>query len=64
MTVDTNKGFKIFRNPDGSITRLPKIPVSALCGMVKSNRPVPATLDEMDEAIAAGATERFLRSQD
>jgi antitoxin PrlF len=48
---------KFFVHPNGTVFLLPKIPVSALRGIVKSSR--RATLDEMDEAIAAGASERY-----
>jgi hypothetical protein len=58
-----DEDFKIFRNPDGTITHLPKIPVSTLRGMLQSSRVVPLTLQEMDEAIATGAVERFRRAQ-
>jgi AbrB family looped-hinge helix DNA binding protein len=48
-----------FIHPDGSVVLLPKIPVSQLRGMVKAdNRPV--TIEEMDEAIAAGAIDAAL----
>ncbi len=59
-----DKDFKIFRNPDGSIMRLPKIPVSSLRGMLQSSRALPPTFEEMDEAIAEGAVERFRRGQE
>ena len=62
--MDDEKRFKTFRLPDGSITRLPKLPVSMLAGMLPNNRAVPATLDEMDEAIAECAAERFRRAQE
>lgn len=48
---------KFFVHPNGTVFLLPKIPVSALRGIVKSSR--RATLKEMDEAIAAGITERY-----
>jgi AbrB family looped-hinge helix DNA binding protein len=48
---------KFFLHPNGTVFLLPKIPVSALRGIVKSSR--RATLEEMDEAIAAGITERY-----
>ena len=48
--------IKFFVHPNGTVFLLPKVPVSALRGMVKSSR--RATLAEMEEAIAAGATER------
>jgi AbrB family looped-hinge helix DNA binding protein len=47
---------KFFVHPDGTVVLLPKISVSALRGMLKSRR-TPVTIDEMREAIAAGATE-------
>jgi len=50
---------KFFVHPDGTVVLLPKIPVSALRGIVKARRQV--TLEEMDEAIAAGAAERLRR---
>ncbi len=53
--------FKFFFHPDGVII-LPKIPTSRLRGIVpKLSR--PTTLEEMDAAIAAGATERFRRKK-
>ncbi|MGA2905077.1 MAG: AbrB/MazE/SpoVT family DNA-binding domain-containing protein [Candidatus Korobacteraceae bacterium] len=48
---------KFFVHPDGTVVLLPKVPVSALRGMLKSLRaPVtPVTIEEMREAAAAGA---------
>ena len=46
---------KFFMHPDGTVVLLPKVPASALRGMVKSRRRRPATLSEMDEAAAEGA---------
>jgi antitoxin PrlF len=51
---------KFFVHPNGTVFLLPKIPVSALRGIVKSSR--SATPEEMDEAIAAGITERYRAS--
>ena len=51
--------FKFFFHPDGVII-LPKISTARLKGMI----PKPAqsvSLEEMDRAIAKGATERFRR---
>jgi antitoxin PrlF len=49
--------FKFFFHPDGVII-LPKIATSRLKGMIpKPAR--PASLEEIDMAIEAGATERF-----
>lgn len=48
--------IKFFLDPDGSVVLLPKLPVSALRGIVKPRQP-PVTVDEMEEAAASGATE-------
>jgi len=48
---------KYFLHPDGTVVLLPKIPVTALRGFLKHTGE-PVTLEEMDEAIAASATER------
>ena len=53
---------KFFMHPDGSVVLLPKLPASALRGMV-APRGRPVTLDEMSEAAAAGAAEAFERAK-
>ena len=50
---------KFFVHPDGTVVLLPKLPASALRGILKANK--HATLEEMDEAIAAGITDRYRR---
>ena len=46
---------KFFVHPDGTVVLLPKLPVSALRGILaRARRPV--TLERMREAIAEGAT--------
>jgi antitoxin PrlF len=50
---------KFFMHPNGSVVLLPKIPVSQLRGMVKAAKR-PMTIEEMDEAIAAGAADAAL----
>jgi antitoxin PrlF len=47
---------KFFVHPNGSVVLLPKIPVSQLRGIVKAGKR-PVTIEEMDEAIAAGAAD-------
>jgi antitoxin PrlF len=47
--------IKFFVHPDGSVVLLPKLPASALRGIVKP-RERPVTIEAMNEAIAAGAT--------
>jgi antitoxin PrlF len=46
---------KFFVHPDGSVVLLPKVPASALRGIVKSRRRRPATISEINEAAAEGA---------
>lgn len=45
---------KFFMHPDGTVVLLPKRPASHLRGIVKARRQA-VTLEEMDEAVAAGA---------
>jgi AbrB family looped-hinge helix DNA binding protein len=52
---------KFFVRSDGSVVLLPKLPVSALKGFLRSRRRRPATVEEMREAAAAGAAEGFKR---
>jgi len=47
---------KFFVHPDGSVVLLPKLPASALRGIVKSRRRRPATIEEMDDAVAESAS--------
>ncbi len=50
--------FKFFFQPDGAVVILPRIPTAALKGSVPGpSRPV--SIEEMEAAIEAGATERF-----
>jgi antitoxin PrlF len=52
---------KFFVHPDGSVVLLPKLPASALRGIVKSRRR-PVTYKEMDEAVAEGASAAVRRA--
>jgi antitoxin PrlF len=52
--------LKFFIHPDGSVVLLPKLPVSALRGIVKTRRR-RVSIAEMNEAIAAGAAEHEVR---
>ena len=51
--------IKFFVHPDGSVVLLPKLPVTALRGIVKARRRV--TIEEMSEAIASRAAESVAR---
>jgi len=46
---------KFFVHPDGTVVLLPKRPVSALRGILKSRLKRPVTVEEMNEAIAGRA---------
>jgi AbrB family looped-hinge helix DNA binding protein len=52
---------KFFIHPDGYVAILPKVPISALKGMLRTSK--RASLADMDAAIAKGATGRFPRSK-
>ncbi len=47
---------KFFMHPDGSCVLLPKLPASALRGMLKSRRRRPVSVADMTEAAAAAAS--------
>jgi antitoxin PrlF len=46
---------KFFMHPDGSVVLLPKLPASALRGIVKSRRRRPVTIEEMTDVAREGA---------
>jgi len=46
---------RFFVHPDGSVVLLPKLPIAALRGMVKSRRRRPVTVEQMNEAVVAAA---------
>lgn len=46
---------KFFVHPDGTVVLLPKLPASALRGIVKSRHQRPVTVEEMEDAVAAKA---------
>ena len=48
---------KFFVHPDGTVVLLPKLPASALKGIVRSRRKKPVTVKQMNEAVAKGAAE-------
>jgi AbrB family looped-hinge helix DNA binding protein len=56
LHLEPGDRVKFFFHPDGSVVILPKLPTSALRGMVSSQLGRPASLDEMDQAVAAGAS--------
>ena len=61
LQIKPGDRFKFFFHPDGVIL-LPKISTARLKGMIpKPAKPV--SLEEIDRAIAKGATERFRRKK-
>jgi len=50
---------RFFVHPDGTVVLLPKLPITALKGMLKTTK--HATIKEMNEAIAIGATRGYRR---
>jgi antitoxin PrlF len=52
--------IKFFIHPNGGAVLLPKLPVTALRGMVKPRRP-QVTIEEMHEAAASGAADAVPR---
>lgn len=55
LHVKPGDRVKFFMHPDGTVVLLPKVPVTALRGILRWEGR-PATLEEMDDAIAAGAS--------
>ena len=54
---------KFFVHPDGSVVLLPKLPASALRGIIKSRRRRPVTIEEMTRAAAEGAASATPRAK-
>ena len=52
---------KFFVHPDGSVVLLPKLPISAIRGMVKPRTPRRVTIKKMTAAPAEGALSRKSR---
>ena len=56
LRIKPGDRVKFFVHPDGSVVLLPKRSASVLRGIVKS-RQRPVTIEEMNEAVAAGAAD-------
>jgi AbrB family looped-hinge helix DNA binding protein len=59
LQIKAGDRFKFFFHPDGVII-LPKISTARLKGMIPKPAQ-PVSLEDLDRAIAKGATERFRR---
>jgi antitoxin PrlF len=60
LRVKPGDRLKFFMHPDGTVVLLPKLPATALRGMVK-HRGKPVTVRNMEQAIASGAVEDAVR---
>jgi antitoxin PrlF len=54
---------KFFVHPDGSVVLLPKLPASALRGIVRPRSRRTVTIEDMNEAAIAGAAARVARGR-
>jgi bifunctional DNA-binding transcriptional regulator/antitoxin component of YhaV-PrlF toxin-antitoxin module len=59
LKVSPGGKVKFFFDQLGHVVVLPVIPISALRGIVPSNRTTGVTLEEMDQAVLEGVTERY-----
>lgn len=55
LHLEPGDRVKFFLHPDGSVVILPKVPTSTLKGMVSPRRGKTASIEEMNEAVDAGA---------
>jgi antitoxin PrlF len=62
LGVEPGDRIKFFVHPDGTVVILPKIPTSALKGIISSRRRKAPSLEEMQKAILAGATAGIRRA--
>ena len=63
LGLKTGDRIDFMLQADGNVLiKSKKIPFEQLRGIAKTDRRRPATVREMDEAIAAGVSERFLRA--
>jgi antitoxin PrlF len=56
LRLEPGDRVKFFIHPDGTVVLLPKLPVSALRGIVNPRRR-PVTIDEMNADVAEGAAQ-------
>lgn len=58
LGLEPGDRVKFFVHPDGSVVLLPKLPASAVRGMVKSRNLRPVTTEQMTSAVAESASSR------
>ena len=62
LRLKPGQRLKYFIHPDGTVVLLPTLPVTALRGILKWDGP-PASLEDMDRAIAEGAARGIGKSR-
>ena len=60
LGVKPGDRVKFFLHPDGGVVILPMLPITALRGMLKTDK--HATIEDMNNAIEESAVARYLRS--
>lgn len=63
LRVRPGDRVKFFIHPDGTVRILPRVPVTALRGMLASKTNRRASIEEMEAGIASGATASFRRGK-
>jgi antitoxin PrlF len=58
LRVGPGDRIKFFINPDGTVVILPKLPATALKGIVRPRKSGPVSIEQMDSSIASGAVGR------
>ncbi len=56
LHLEPGDRIKFFVHPDGSVVILPKIPTSALKGIIAGRTRRRVSIEEMDAAVAQGAS--------
>jgi antitoxin PrlF len=51
--------IKFFKHPEGFVVILPKLPTSRLKGILSKANRKSVSIEEMEDAVAAGAVHRF-----
>ncbi len=59
LHLSTGDRVKFFLHPDGSVVILPKLPITALKGILPPRPGGPVSFEEMEEGIGQGAVARY-----
>jgi antitoxin PrlF len=61
MRLGPGDKVRFFFDHQGYLTVLPVVPIESARGIIKYSGP-PVSVEEMDEAVAEGASQRYLRA--